>query len=214
MVPASVVDQLTSAGIAVEQRLAGPSGTPPPWRSSSGPSAPAPMSSEILVATGADFPDALTAGALGGRTDRPVLLVDGGAPFFGGAPAAWLADNAGQVELAYRCGQAVKEKKSEPESQLAQIGSGRALLYHDSDRGRHSRCVQRNAAALRDAAGLPFLRAGARARAADFRSMRDGRRSGSDGHDELTILLVKRHPADALHRRKADREVRSFDHGR
>ncbi len=54
---------------------------------------------ELLIATGADFPDALAAGAYGGRTDRPVLLVDPAAEG-GGTPAqAYLTEHAAQTEL-------------------------------------------------------------------------------------------------------------------
>lgn len=104
VVPGSVVDQLATAGIEVAERLAGPERYATgvavlEWTAGNGSG-----TDEILVATGADFPDALTAGALGGRTDRPVLLVDGQATFFGGAPAAWLAANAPAVELAVLLG--------------------------------------------------------------------------------------------------------------
>lgn len=104
VLPDDVERQLADAGIAVADRLAGPERYATAvavlqWAVASGADP-----TELLVATGADFPDALTAGALGGRLDRPVLLVDGRGTFTGSPAADWLAANAGEVELGVLLG--------------------------------------------------------------------------------------------------------------
>ena len=103
VVPSSVADQLTDEGIAVDRRSGadryGTAVSVLQWAEETGADL-----TEILVATGADFPDALTAGALGARTGRPVLLVDGQGTLPGSTSGEWLADHADTVELAVLLG--------------------------------------------------------------------------------------------------------------
>ena len=98
-VPAAVETQLDEAGIDVGPRLAGATR----YETAVAVMDYAVLSgfdlTELLIATGADFPDALAAGAYGGRTDRPVLLVDPAAEG-GGTPAqTYLTEHAAQTEL-------------------------------------------------------------------------------------------------------------------
>ena len=74
----AVEDQLAASGIGVTARLSGATRYETgvavlDFAISNGADG-----SEMIVVTGNAFPDALGAGALGARTDRLVLLVDGG----------------------------------------------------------------------------------------------------------------------------------------
>lgn len=98
-VATEVEEQITAAGIDVGQRLAG--GTR--YETALAVLDYAVLSgydlTELVVATGTDFPDALAAGAYGARTERPILLIDGQQPTAGQPAAAYLAANADAVEL-------------------------------------------------------------------------------------------------------------------
>ncbi|WP_291052448.1 cell wall-binding repeat-containing protein [Herbiconiux sp.] len=55
--------------------------------------------SKFYIATGANFPDALSAGSAGGAADTPVLLVDGGKPTLDGATQSFLTTRDANVSV-------------------------------------------------------------------------------------------------------------------
>lgn len=54
---------------------------------------------KFYIATGANFPDALSAGAAGGASDTPVLLVDGGKPTLDGPTQSFLTSRDTNVAV-------------------------------------------------------------------------------------------------------------------
>ena len=99
-----VVAQLADNGIELAARLGGANryetaATILGWAVDGGADV-----TEMLVATGADFPDALAAGAYGARTDRLLLLVDGGQPLDGQPAAAFLDGEGSATELLFLLG--------------------------------------------------------------------------------------------------------------
>ncbi len=99
-----VEEDLAEAGVEVAERLGGATRyatavTILEWAAANGANL-----TELLVATGTDFPDALTAGAYGARTDRLVLLVDGRALLDGQPGEGFLAGTGDDTELVVLLG--------------------------------------------------------------------------------------------------------------
>ena len=95
-VPQKVETQLATAGLQVSKRIAGSTRFETSQMIADFELADDSLGFKadgIILATGNNFPDALTAGPLGGRNRTPLLLVDTGAQ----SAASWLAKHNGEI---------------------------------------------------------------------------------------------------------------------